>query len=302
MKKIYALFFFILTCGLIAAQESVLKEENLKTFELQGKVKLLREVSFQAKKTPTGIVKSTKGWQYDFEYDSEYLFDTLGNLLVEYSMSSPKKELVYSIQYDSLHRISVVNRLLTTHIFNYDSLNRVANSLLSGTDSKKHFTTHFIYYYDSINQLIKIESFGDHSTVTVETFQYNSSGKLILNHIQKGEHVETHSYTYNERNLLIKEETKDNYEGILETTTYNYKDQEKILERWIDYEDGKPDGSIDDTFEKGNIVKTVDVDSDGTIGLIETSTYQFDSTGNWIRKTINSNEKYFIVERYVEYY
>ncbi|WP_148235449.1 hypothetical protein [Fluviicola taffensis] len=294
----------------VYSQQSIIEAENLNTLGLLGKVKTVQEISYNAKKGTTGITKSTKGWQYEFENDSESFFDTLGNLILENKVEASKKEAVYSIKYDSLNRIICVNRFLFTHHFNYDSLNRIASSQKenrpvgnnSKSDSKTEATTNYIYYYDSLNLLIKTESFGDLSGVSIETFQYDTLKNLILSEFTKGDYTETHQYKYNENQQLIKEEWKDNKEGIAEVTTFNYKNKAKILERWIDYEDGKPDGSIDDTFENGNIVKTVEVDSDGVIAVLELCTYEFDKTGNWIRKTINSNEKYYIVERFIEYY
>ena len=306
MKNLFRVFVFLFSCQQLYSQESIIEAENLNTFGLYGRVKSLTEVSYHAKKTTAGIVKSTKGWQYEFENDSESFFDTLGNLVLENKILPGGKEVVYSIKYDSIKRIINVSRFLFTHHFVYDSLDRIITSRKENHPidkaSKTEASTQFLYHYNAENLLSKIESFNDQSGVTSETFQYDPSGKLILGEWTKGDYIETHQYKYNENQLLIKEEWKDNEDGIVEVTTYTYKDKVKTQERWVDYEDGKPDGSIDDVFENGNIVKTVEVDPDGVIALLELCTYQFDSKGNWIKKTINSNQKYYIVERIIEYY
>jgi hypothetical protein len=312
MKNLFILFTLLFSCGKICSQESIIEAENLNTLGLSGKVKTLTEASYKAKKTTAGIVKSTKGWQYEFENDSESHFDTLGNLILENKIEAGKKEAVYSIKYDSLHRIVLVSRFYFTHTFVYDSLNKITSSQKKNrqpeTGSKASFAAktetgrRFLYYYNDQNLLIKTESFDDQSEAAIETFQYGPSGKLILNEWTKGNYTETHQYTYNEDWLLIKEELRDNVEGILETTNYSYKGKERILEHWVDYEKGKPDGYINETFEKGNPIKTVEVDSDGTIAATELCTYQFDSKGNWIKKTITSDEEYYIVERIIAYY
>ncbi|MDF3026733.1 MAG: hypothetical protein K0S23_1040 [Fluviicola sp.] len=305
MKNLFILFVLLFSFEQLYCQGSITETENLNTLGLSGKVKRLSETSYNAKKTTAGIVKSSKGWQYDFENDSESFFDTLGNLVLENKILPNRKETAYSIKYDSLNRIISVNRLVYTHRFVYDSLNRIVSSQKEnnpiGNTSKTEAGTQFIYHYNAENFLSKIESF-DQSGVAIETFQYNQSGKVISSEWTKGNHIETHQYTYNENQLLIRDEWKNNEEGILEVTTFTYKDKVKTLEHWVDYEDGKPDGSIDDIFEKGNIIKTVEVDPDGVIDVLELCTYQFDSKGNWIKKTINCNEKYHMVERIIEYY
>ncbi len=302
MKKIIFALLLSILCNKLYSQEIILNAENLQTIGLKGKVKTLKETSFTAKKTANGIIKSAKGWQYPFEYDSESFFDTLGNLVLENNLKQGKKEAVYSIQYDSLRRISVVNRQQFSHHFLYDSLNRISSSYKTDPRSKTLQTSHFTYHYNSKNQLFKAEEFIENTSTGVETFLYDASGNLISRELKKGSYIETYLYTYNAEQLLIKEVLKDNEEGTAETTTYTYKNKEKALEHWVDYENGKPDGYIDDVFENGNIVLTTEVESDGTVALREQSTYEFDAHGNWIRKTINIDEQYFIVERVIEYY
>ena len=79
-------------------------------------------------------------------------------------------------------------------------------------------------------------------------------------------------------------------------------DKIKSLEHWVDYEEGEPDGYIDDKFENGNIVETTEVELDGTVTLKEFCKYEFDTKGNWIQKIIDINGKYYVVERNIEYF
>lgn len=302
MKNLFFPSLLILLCSKIYSQEIILNAENLQSTGLHGKVKSMKEVSFNAKKTANGVIKSTKGWQYDFEYDSESFFDTLGNLTLENNLSLGKKEATYSIQYDNSGRISAVNRLLFSHHFLYDSLNRINSSYKTDPRSKSLQTSYFTYDYNDKNQLIKAEEFIENASVGVETFQYDTSGNLISRELKKGTSVETHLYTYNTEQLLIKEVWKDNEEGTVETSTYSYKNKDKSLEHWVDYENGRPNGYIDDVFENGNILLTTEVEPDGTVALHEECTYEFDTHGNWTRKTIHTDGKYFIVERIIEYY
>ncbi len=302
IKQIIFTVLLAMLCNKLHSQEIILNAENLQTIGLKGKVKTMKETSFTAKNTSNGIIKSIKGWQYPFEYDSESFFDTLGNLVLENNLNLGKKEVVYSIKYDSLHRISAVNRQQLAHHFMYDSLNRINSSYKTDPRSKTLQTSYFTYDYNDKNQLIKAEEFIENIPVSVETFLYDTFGNLVSRELKRGAYTETHRYTYNSDQLLVKDEWKDNEEGALETTSYSYKNKEKILEHWVEFENGKSNGYIDDTFENGNIVLSAEVEADGSASYPEQYTYEFDSHGNWTRKTIRTEEKYFIVERIIEYY
>lgn len=302
MKQFLFLLILLLFGNKLCSQELILNAENLQSAGLRGNVKKVKETSFNAIKTAGGIIKSTKGWQYDFEYDSESFFDTLGNLTLENKLTPEKKEITYSIKYDRPGRISVVNRTAFSYRFTYDSLNRISSSDKTNRLSKTAPIARFKYQYNAENRLIRAEEFIGDASVSVETFHYNAAGKLISRELKSGNHRETHLYTYNADQLLAKDEWNDNEEGILEITTYFYKNKEKTLEHWVDFEDGEPDGYIDDTYENGNIVLTAEIEADGTVSYPEQCTYEFDSHGNWIKKTIVTEEGNFIVERVIEYY
>ncbi|WP_343604183.1 hypothetical protein [Fluviicola sp.] len=302
MKTHIFSLLLIFLCKQLNAQELILNAENLQSAGLRGKVKKVKETSFTASKTANGVVKSVKGWQYDFEYDSESFFDTLGNMTLENKLNLDKKEVTYSIKYDKPGRISVINRRGISYHFTYDSLNRISSSDKTDLRVKTAQPIHFSYSYNAENRLIRSEEFLGDASVSVETFQYNAAGKLIARELKHGTNKDTHLYTYNADQLLAKEEWSDNVEGILEITTYVYKNKEKVLEHWVDFEDGQPDGYIDDTFENGNIVLSAEVETDGTVSYPEQCTYELDSHGNWIKKIIQGEEGYFIVERVIEYY
>ena len=304
-KMVFILLLLITGKGLLHAQNDIIRAENLGSLGLTGKVKSMLEVSYNAKKGNTGITKTTKGWQYDFENDSESFFDTLGNLVLEQKIHPAKKEVVYTIKYDSLNRIIEVNRAQFTQRFVYDSLNRVVSSQKENRNaevSKLQALTNYLYYYNAQGLLTKIEEFGEQAGVFIETFQYGPSRNLIYSELKAGEFTETHQYKYNEDLMLIKEEWKDSKAGMLETNSYTYKEKLKFLDHWVEYENGVPNGSIDDTYDRGNVIKSVEKDADGVIVVLETCSYQFDSHGNWVKKIITNDEKYYIVERVIEYY
>lgn len=310
----------ILICLLISLKQTAFcqvdltESENWNTLNLHGKVKSIKELSFKGKKVNNVVIKSGPGWQYDFENDSESFFDTLGNLVLENNIQLPQKEIAYSIQYDNQKRIISLSRPLFSHEFSYDSLNRIVSSWKSTKQSKTSskgnpspektvITGHYSYFYDSTGLVVKAEIRDENANlIGVETFQYNAQKDLVLRRYTHGEYSETHQYDYNEAGQLIRHEWRDSREGILETTAYTYKNGVKATERWTDYENGRPDGYIEDTFLNGNPIKSVEMDTEGESSIIETNMYQLDSHGNWIKKTIIFDDSYFIVERTIDYY
>jgi YD repeat-containing protein len=314
MIRLILIYLLISSKQFVFCQIDITEAENWKTLNLNGKVKMIKEVSFKGKKVNNLVTKSGPGWQYDFENDSESFFDTLGNLVLENNIQLPQKEITYSIKTNDQNQIISLNRPLFAHEFSYDSLNRIVSSWKSSKQPKKPskettppekttVRSYYTYFYDSTNLLVKTEIFDENSNKTgVETFQYNANKDLVLRRLVRGEYTETHQYEYNDAKQLIRHEWRDSEEGILETTAYTYKNGVKVTERWTDYENGRPDGYIEDTFLNGNCIKSVEADTEGESSIIESCIYQLDDHRNWIKKTIIFDDTYFVVERTIEYY
>jgi hypothetical protein len=312
MKRLKIILVICLLQQITFGQTNVIEYENLESLNLKGKVKTINEKSFKATKINSEIVKSGSGWQYDWQNDKEYFFDTIGNLISKNDLINSKSKDNYSIKLDNKNRIIEINRLYKTIYFEYDSLNRILSSkeinkqpeTISNGNTKptSGTVTNFKFYYDSKNLLLKKEEYKSNVKISVQTFKYDSFNNLILCEIKEDSYIETHKYQYDSNNLLIKYEWSDNEEGIAEITTIQYLNNIKVLEHWVDYEEGEPDGYIDDKFENGNIIESIEVESDGSITGKEIIKYDFDANGNWIKSIIDYNGKYYIIERNIEYY
>lgn len=293
-------------------QTNVMEYENLGTLNLKGSVKTIKETSFKGIKVNGEIVKSGRGWQYDWEKDDEYYFDTIGNLLIRNELVNSTTRKNYSIKLNNKKRITEINRLFESIYYEYDSLNNIIFSkevnkqpdIISNGHTKPTagVVTEYKYYYGPKNMLVKKEGYESKMETSAETFKYDAFNNLIECEIKDSDYLEKHKYQYDVNNLLIKYEWSDNEEGTIEITTYEYVNKIKVLEHWVDYEEGKPDGYIDTKFENGNTVESSEAESDGKITDHETCKYEFDAIGNWIRKIVDSNGKYFIVERNIHYY
>ena len=308
------LFFLVMSLlsQLMFGQTNVIEYESRESMNLVGKVKTITETSFQATKINSEFVKLKKAWKYDWQNDQLYFFDTIGNLMSKKDLINSKASDNYSIKLDDKNRIIQINRLYKTTYFEYDSLSRIQSSIeinkqpesITNGNIKptEGIYSHFLYFYDSNNLLLKKEEFNFHLKISVQTFTYDKFNNLILCELKEGSYIELHKYEYDANNSLIKYEWSDNEEGIVEITTMEYLNKMKVVEHWVDYEDGAPDGYIEDRLENGNIIETVEVASDGTMVEKEVINYQFDVKGNWIQSLIDDNGKYYIVERNIDYY
>jgi hypothetical protein len=301
MNKGPLLFLFSL-CYLGAfGQIPTLSFDNLESWNLKGKVKKIHTTSFLAEKVNNKFVKTTKGWQYTWEHDEELYFNTFGFLELTKVIKNGTTYVTYSIKLDDKNRVvyDIKNENLE-YYFTYDSLNNICSSKEIIRD--KQLESDFRYYYNDKNTLVKKEEYLSNQLISIETFSYDSSNNLVKIEYIKGPYSEMEVFEYDSNNLLVKHEWSDNEEGMAEITTFQYVNKQKTLEHWLDYEEGEPDGTIDYTYENGNEIEVIEKDGDGVITGIERNSYEYDSTGNWIKMFIDDDGKYYIVERTINYY
>jgi hypothetical protein len=301
MNKGPLLFLFSL-CYLGAfGQIPTLSFDNLESWNLKGKVTKIHTTSFLAEKVNNKFVKTTKGWQYTWEHDEELYFNTFGFLELTKVIKNGTTYVTYSIKLDDKNRVvyDIKNENLE-YYFTYDSLNNICSSKEIIRD--KQLESDFRYYYNDKNTLVKKEEYLSNQLISIETFSYDSSNNLVKIEYIKGPYSEMEVFEYDSNNLLVKHEWSDNEEGMAEITTFQYVNKQKTLEHWLDYEEGEPDGTIDYTYENGNEIEVIEKDGDGVITGIERNSYEYDSTGNWIKMYIDDNGKYYIVERTINYY
>lgn len=301
MNKGSLLFLFSLSYLGAFGQIPTLSFDNLESWNLKGKVKKIHTTSFLAEKVNNKFVKTTKGWQYTWEHDEELYFNTFGFLELTKVIKNGTTSVTYSIKLDDKNRVvyDIKNGNLE-YFFTYDSLNNICSSKEIIRD--KQLESDFRYYYNDKNTLVKKEEYLSNQLISIETFSYDSFNNLVKIEYIEGPYSEMEVFEYDSNNQLVKHEWSDNEEGMAEITTFQYVDKQKTLEHWLDYEEGEPDGTIDYTYENGNEIEVIEKDGDGVITGIERNTYEYDSTGNWIKMFIDDGGKYYIVERTISYY
>ena len=301
MKKGFLIFLFSHFYFDTFGQIPTISFDNLESWNLKGQVKKIHTTSFLAEKVNNKFVNTTKGWQYSWGFDQEFHFNTFGLLELTKVIKNGTTSVTYSIKLDDKNRVvyDIKNENLE-YYFTYDSLNNICSSKEIFRD--KHIESDYKYYYNDKNSLVKKVEYLSNQLISTETFSYDSLNNLVKIDYVKGPYSEMESFEYDSNNLLVKHEWSDNDEGMVEITTYQYVNKQKTLEHWLDYEEGEPDGTIDYTYENGNEIEVVEKDVDGEITGIQRNTYEYDSTGNWIKMYIDDDGKYYIVERTISYY
>ncbi|MFC5682169.1 hypothetical protein ACYE2N_10250 [Flavobacterium sp. MAHUQ-51] len=308
--SILLMFYNFLVCiGQVNKEEEF---KNLTTLHLKGKVKSIAEKSFNAKKNGNNYVKTIEGWQSSWQKNNEQKFDINGNLINQtyFENSKPIRNDFY--KYEN-KKITEINVLYANRFFSYDEFGKITSEKFINKQPKKITTgkesiplkkeTFIKYFYSKNSKLIqKIESNLSGNQVSVENFKYDLNNNLIYRELKYSDRKEWYNYYFNNDNLLYKTEWKDNKNGLLEETLITYNNREKITENWTNYFEGEKEGSIEYIYEKGNEIRTKEFDADGNLENEEKISYVYDKFENWIKKTIVTKNKVFIVERKITYY
>ena len=261
------------------------------------KIKSITENTYAAELTKKGYAKLKKQSPYKLLI-TKSVFDTDGNLIKKSYYNSDKKRV-------------------KTEAYTYND-----GKILNSSENKIIKT----YEYDSLGNLILIK---DHNGIVAEKMEYSIEGLLILKtEVSSSEKIVSQTkYLYNEKNQIIKELTEyqggvdwnlykynelgkltsnswiDQREGLLEKTTYSYKNDSLYIEEWDNYLDGKVEGKIIYIYENNLEKEIIETELADNSEIRWTYQYYYDSKDNWIKKieTFNENEV-TITERLIDYY
>jgi len=274
--------------------------ETRSAMNLKGAVKSMAETSYKAVLSNGKYVKGVKGWQYSWDCDKNYQFDTNGNLLLQKKLKDGAYKTIRAQTFDSLGRLSKSAFFERKRVYTYDSIGQLKQVTEINTENNK--TIDVVYFYSN-NLVSQIHFITDKTLYAIEAFQYDQNGNCTAAIYQTNDYKTIDYYTYNSSNQLIKyvgyedddpserEEIYYTYEGtvLIQENNVGYSEDEKYNELIYKYKDGYEIEVIENDLESAEVKK-------------ETYTYEFDAQGNWIKKYINDNGKYFIVERTIVYY
>lgn len=253
--------------------------------------------SFKGKKVNGIIEKAGKGWQYTWENDEELIFDTLGLLRLKKVNKNGTMNRCYAIKLDANKRVVQLRDYNHIIYFTYDSFNHISSSRVVNFQFESHK-----YYYDKKNNLIKEEEFDSDELICIKLYSYDTFNKLIKTVTLVENDADVETYFYDKQHQLIKTQWINREDGMIESTTYQYANKQKIKEHNCDFVDGVVIASNYSFFKNGDQIKYTEKDKDGEIIDIEQKQYVYDDQGNWIKMTIDDNGNYFIVERTISYF
>lgn len=274
--------------------------ETCKSMQLKGAVKSMSETSYKATLSNGKYVKGAKGWQYPWDHDNNNQFDANGNLLLQKEWKDGAYKTVRTQAFDSLGRLSKSVFNERKSVYTYDSIGQLKQVTEINTESNKTLDLHYIY---SNNLVSQIHFITDKTLYAIEAFQYDQNGNCTAAIYQTNDYKTIDYYTYNSRNQLIKYVGyEDDDPSEREEIYYTYEGAELILDKNDGYSDGELYNELIYKYKDGFKVEVIETDLETNEVKIETYSYEFDAQGNWIKKYINDNGKYFIVERTIVYY
>lgn len=294
------LVFFTLKCTQVKAQES---ENYLKVYGLRGKVKSLKQSTFEAI-DKFGVVQKGKRIDIDNDFDFNRLlyfnengdwttifdFDSLGNLssktVCTYDSESKLIELTVS---------SGADQLTEKHVYNYIQ-GRI--SQIAHYDSVGNLLKKTLYEYDNMNQKIESREYlVDGTKGEKETWAYDKQGVLVehCNYRASGALSIRKKYDKNGNNI------ENNFTQFGIQFLHRYDKNGNAVESTLKNTDGETKSyyEYNSNGDKIRIKHVVGKDTD-----ITAYEYTYDQHHrNWIKRIEyhNSIPKYF-VEREIEYY
>ncbi|WP_107037773.1 hypothetical protein [Brumimicrobium mesophilum] len=285
-------------------------------YNLKGKVKKVVFDSYLGEKTSNGLVKVKKGWEETGEVDKTIEFNESGNItkIVFRDLDGKIKRTDEFLYSNELLVQSVTKYKVIKYI--YDAQNRLESQIIIDRTPRSISASN-------------IDELGDEEVFSVQ-FEYDTTDLkqrgFWLN--EKEDTTAKTTYFYNEKEFVIKEETAyfdglkdwfiyqydtngnmlnvnwfDNIEGLLEIESNHYKGAALVSSEWENYMDGEPEGKIVYTYQNGNEIEIIETDFMDESEIKWTYAYEYDSFGNWIKKTVHTyKDEWFIVDRVIEYY
>lgn len=302
MKTKLILFFILVTLISGCADINKSKKNDLAEMNLFGKVKSVKETSYEAVEKFGEIERGEKTVGVDSYY---YLFDEFGNLLKKNSydyVGNLKYGFEYEYEYDEKQNLTFMG-------------------VASGRDQAKNIIK---YRYDDNGNRIEEIGYDPNGNVFMKmTYKYDDNGNLTEEKSYDSDSgIDSKSiYKYDASGNKIEDNDFDS-EGRISKCTYKYDDKGNKLEVINYFLDGSISGKATYKYdEKSNVIEEYDFnvqftreDDKYNTEQMTTCQYEFDSKNNWIKKIVNitwksdlfedddSSNTSNIIEREIEYY
>ncbi len=258
-------FFCLISCfGAIAFQSCSHKPNELETAGLKGKVKSIREISYQAFGNTDTIIKGEIVMNQD-----------LKNYFATYNIDGNMTSIV---NYDNL------GNQIDKWIFRYNNKGLTLGGNFYANDNTLLDST--TYIYDSEGNVIEYyhyDSDGRLKSKTINT--YDEKGNVIESKIYDSNNLlfRINKYKYKKRNL-IEDVSLDRNSFVMYFSQYTYDNNSNLVNQIINNADSSLNTEGVYCYnEHSDIVKsTIKVPNEPTVTY--TYSYKYDDRQNWIQK------------------
>ena len=286
------------------------KDNDLTKMELKGKVKSLREITFEVE-DKFGQIKKVKSVN-----DVEYFFDLKGNIIKEQKYNQKGvPDFIIKSEFDSkANRIKsktiMINNFLSSKtIYGYDETNKLIHEKEYDSNGDINSKTLYSYSNDKLSEIVKYNynkedrKFEIWDKTTYEYNQYGLMSQEIYETFFLKQSIDKTDYLYNDKGKLIE---KNYINGSLREfdtkSQYVYNEKEELIELRM-YGNNEP--WIEKySYNQGNLIELL-IEKYKNAKLNETilKNYSFDKNGNWINsKSFKNDIPIYLRERNIQYY
>jgi hypothetical protein len=265
---------------------------DIKTHELDGeylfgKVKSVKEFSYEASERFGKIEKGDRGRKSDFwEHDKFQVFNPQGNTIEITTYESNGNLLAkYSYKYQYDNKENVTER--------------------SGYKSDATLTDKIVYKYDDKDNLVEVETYNSDGTLDdKKTYQYDVNGNNIEENVYSSNGNLSYKFVtkYDDNGNNVERIQYDSDGTISDKLTIEYDGNDNATElKWYN-----KDGSLSSIFtwshdEQGNQTERRKYEPDGS--LTAKTTYEYDDRNNSVMSVDFENEApTFMLVREIEYF
>lgn len=284
-------------------------------YNLTGNVESISEVSYLAVLSKNQYVKKTQEWEYNWQYNSTSLFDSLGNTLSQtYYHADSSVSHVDKYTYNN-GKIQTVETKILSFTYQYNENGKLLSvtkvdrsptqsSVLEASSTLKEIVTITEYSYNNEGLLGGSRDFNENDeTQQYSVFFYSDDGKLIQEDKRSQYYKEKCEYTYDSLGNLSTKKFQNCFLGVFKKHNYIYQNSILTQETIEHFALGKLDSKVVKTFENGNIKDYMRTNKHDEIDEHLVFQYKYDSSGNWIQKIYTTkNNIVYIVERDIKYF
>lgn len=312
-------YYFFIFWVLLSGCSSDIRKNDLKEMSLNGRVKLITEVFYDAKENNGTIVKG------EIQKSNSTLFDKQGKIIEENSYTSDgslssKTECQYNDKGNLTEGdgYGPSGNLYSKATYEYNDKGKITEQNCYNENASSYSITKITYQYDELGYNIEKDEYRLDGTVQVYKYKYDFDGNEVedkYNYLSDGRHNGC-SKQYNNKGWLTEEQEYDLNGNYVSQTFYQYNEQGNLTEAYSTELD-----TSSYTYHKfhsyryddmNNLTEETSYNLDSSIRWRSNCQYEYDIHNNWIKNiqhttsmqpnAEDSSTVSSITERSIDYY